>query len=121
MVARRRVVLELGVGALTPLAAFAQQPRKVWRIGVLQLVSKEFYVSAGNQKLLLQGMLEHGYALGRDFLLEERFADGEVGRLPALLAELVRIGVDLILTSGTQANRAAQQGTTTIPRHDGRS
>ena len=115
MVARRRVVLELGVGALTPLAAFAQQPRKVWRIGVLQLVSKEFYVSAGNQKLLLQGMLEHGYALGRDFILEERFADGEVGRLPALLAELVRIGVDLILTSGTQANRAAQQGTTTIP------
>lgn len=60
-------------------------------------------------------MREHGYALDRDFIVEERFADGEVGRLPALAAELVRIPVDLVLTSGTQANRAAQQATTAIP------
>ena len=115
MVTRRRVVLGLGVGALTPLASFAQQPRKVWRIGVLQLASKNSYVNTGRQEMFLQGMREQGYAMGTDFIVEERFADGEVGRLPALTAELVRIGVDLILTSGTQANRAAQQGTTTIP------
>ena len=115
MVTRRRVVIGLGVGALTPLASFAQQPRKVWRIGVLQLASKKFYVDIGSQKMFLQGMREHGYALDKDFIVEERFADGEVGRLPALAAELVRVGVDLILTSATQANRAAQQGTTTIP------
>ena len=115
MVTRRRVVLGLGVGALAPRASLAQQPRKVWRIGLLLIGSKEYFVNNGFQKLFLQGMREHGYALDRDFIIEERFADGEVGRLPALAAELVRIPVDLILTSGTQANRAAQQATTAIP------
>ena len=115
MVARRRVILGLGAGALAPLASFAQQPRKVWRIGLLLIGSKEFFVGNAFQKQFLQGMREHGYALDRDFIVEERFAAGEVGRLPNLAAELVRLQVDLILTSGTQANRAAQQASATIP------
>lgn len=115
MIARRRVLLGLGAGALAPLATFAQQRRKAWRIGLLQIGSKKYFINGDYQKAFLEGMRERGYALDTDFVVHERFADGEIGRLPALAAELVRIPVDLILTSGTQANRAAQQATTTIP------
>jgi len=115
MVGRRWVVLWLGAGMLAPLATFAQQQLKVWRIGLLQLSSKKYFVDGGFQKAFLEGMRERGYTLHTDFVVEERFGDGEAGRLPALARELVRIPVDLILTSGTQANRAAQQATTTIP------
>ena len=114
MVARRQFVA-LGAAMLAAPAAFAQQPHKVWRIGLLYIANKEFFVSFGAQGIFLQGMHDHGYAPGKDFVFEERFADGDVARLPVLAAELVRSGVDLILTSGTQANRAAQQATATIP------
>jgi putative ABC transport system substrate-binding protein len=56
-----------------------------------------------------------GYEEGRNFVLEARFADAKVDRLPALAAELVRLRVDLILTRGTPATRAAKEATTTIP------
>jgi len=115
MISRRRVALGVVAGAFAPLATFAQQQPVRWRIGVLQLSSKEFFVQGGYQKAFLDGMRARGYVLGSDFVIEERFADGDVGRLPTLVAELTRIPVDLILTSGTQANRAAQQATTTIP------
>jgi putative ABC transport system substrate-binding protein len=115
MISRRRVALGLGAGAFAPLATLAQQRPVKWRIGVLQLSSKEFFVQGGYQQEFLAGMRERGYVLGTDFVLDERFADGDVARLPMLAAELARIPVDLILTSGTQANRATQQATTTIP------
>jgi len=115
MISRRWVVLALGAATVAPLATFAQQRRAMWRIGVLQLGSKEYFTQSGNQKAFVDGMRGRGYTLGTDFLVEERFADDDVARLPALAAELVAIPVDLILTSGTQANRAAQQATATIP------
>ena len=115
MTTRRQVVVTLGAGVLAMDAGFAQQPRKVWRIGLLQLGLKSYHVSAGFQNAFLQGMREHGLVLERDFIVEERFAEGELARLPVLAAELVRMRVDLILTGSTQANRAAQQATSTIP------
>jgi ABC-type uncharacterized transport system substrate-binding protein len=56
-----------------------------------------------------------GYEEGRNFVLEARFADGKVDRLPALAAKLVRLRVDLIFTHGTPATRAAKEATATIP------
>ena len=111
MTTRRQVVVTLGAGVLAMDAGFAQQPRKAWRIGLLQLGLKSYHVSAGFQNAFLQGMREHGLVLERDFIVEERFAEGELARLPVLAAELVRMRVDLILTGSTQANRAAQQAT----------
>jgi putative ABC transport system substrate-binding protein len=108
-------MLGLGACVLAPTMAFAQQARKTWRIGLLQIGSKQFFISSGYQQAFLEGMRERGYVAGTDFVVEERFADGDVGRLSALASDLVRIPVDLILTSGTQANRAVQQSTTTIP------
>jgi putative ABC transport system substrate-binding protein len=60
-------------------------------------------------------MRELGYVEGRHFVLEARFADDDTGRLDGLVAELVRLKVDVILTIGSGASRMAQFATTTIP------
>jgi putative ABC transport system substrate-binding protein len=66
-------------------------------------------------KVFLSGMRDLGYAEGKDFILEWRFADGQYERLPGLAAELVQLKVDVLIASGSPAIRAAQQATTTIP------
>jgi len=62
-----------------------------------------------------QGLRDLGYVEGRDFVLEERFADSELDRLPKIIAELVQLKVSLILSPGNQVTRAAIEGTSTIP------
>ena len=111
---RDTLVLLLAIGA-APLVAFAQQPARVWRIGWLNLGSRQNYVDLGRNAALLTGMREHGYVEGRNFVLEVRFADDDAGRLDGLAAELVRLKVDVILTTGSGVSRAAQFATATIP------
>ena len=62
-----------------------------------------------------QGLRDLGYVEGRDFILEERYADSELDRLPKIVAELVQLKVSLILSPGNQVTRAAMEGTATIP------
>lgn len=62
-----------------------------------------------------QGLRELGYAEGRDFILEERYANSQLDRLPKIIAELVQLRVSLILSPGNQVTRAAIEGTSTIP------
>ena len=62
----------------------------------------------------MQGLREHGYTEGRDYVFEGRCADGDAARLPALAAELVRAGVDVIVSPGTQLTLALQKATSTI-------
>ncbi len=64
---------------------------------------------------LRQGLKELGYVEGRNIGFEYRWAEGEVQRHPSLAAELVSLKVDVILTAGPPAARAAKQATTTIP------
>jgi putative ABC transport system substrate-binding protein len=96
-----------------PLAAEAQPAGKVWRIGYLQGSSREA------QLHLIQGfedgLRERGYTLGRDLVIEYRFADGRIERLPELAAELVRLKVDVIVTGVNAGTVAAKKATTTIP------
>ena len=121
MMNRRKIVLAFGSGAfaqsmvLAPRAALAQAPRKVWRIGLLSLVPQKGYADNGSLDRLAQGLREHGYTEGRDYVLEGRYADDDAARLPALAAELVRAGVDVIISPGTQMTLAAQKATSTIP------
>jgi len=105
-----------GTGAVllaAPLGAEAQQAGKVWRIGYLQGSTREA------QTHLIQafegGLREKGYTLGRDLVIEFRFADGRVERLPDLGAELVRLKVDVILTGVNEGTLAATKATTTTP------
>jgi putative tryptophan/tyrosine transport system substrate-binding protein len=113
-IARRKFLATLlGGAAAWPLGARAQQGGKVWRIGLLSGATREG--AAPNFDAFLQGMRELGYAEGRDFILEARFAGGRYERFPELAAELVRLKVDVLVTGTAAAIRTLQRATTTIP------
>ena len=94
--------------------AIAQAPAKMYRIGWLSdgALPLDGTASGGELK---QALREAGYVEGRNFVIEYRYAAGNVERLPGLAAELVRMKVDVIVTSGEPAALAAQQATRTIP------
>jgi len=105
-----------GTGAVllaAPLATEAQQAGKVYRIGLLQIQTRERLVPY--LKAFEEGLRELGYVEGRDFVREYRFADQQRERLPDLAAELVRLKVDVIVTGTDPGTMAARQATTTIP------
>src|ERR1043166_2297537 len=62
-----------------------------------------------------QGLRELGYVEGKNIVIEYRYAEEKLDRLPALAAELVRVKVDVIVTGGSENTRAAKEATTTIP------
>src|SRR5215831_2909597 len=108
------VVAALGLLLTAPLAADAQQAGKVPRIGFLSLTSpsdRPPLVDAFRQRLRELGRVE-----GQNIVIDYRYAEGRVDRLPDLAAELVRLKVDLIVASaGTQVATAAKNATETIP------
>ncbi|PYM52979.1 MAG: ABC transporter substrate-binding protein, partial [Candidatus Rokuibacteriota bacterium] len=115
MMERRTFMAMLTGGLLTaPLAAEAQQAGRVPRIDFLSLTSPS------DRPPLLdafrQGLRELGWVEGQNIVIDYRYAEGRVDRLPDLAAELVRLKVDLIVASaGTQAATAAKNATETIP------
>ncbi len=111
---RRREFITLIGGAVTwPFMAKAQQPTKNRHIGILETVSPS--LNTENLDALRRGLRELGYIEKQNYILEYRSADGDAGRFPALADELVRQHVDLIVTRGTPAARAAKSATETIP------
>ncbi len=111
---RRKLLVALGAGALaTPLASFAQQQGKVWRIGFLGSGTATGYTRQVDALRL--GLSELGYLEGKNIAIEFRWAEDKNDRLPDLAAELVRLNVDVIVTHGTPGTRAAKEATTTIP------
>jgi len=96
-----------------PFSAQAQQSKKIARIGFLSATS------ASSQSLRVeafrQGLRELGYVEGKNIVIEWRFAEGKADRLRELVAELVRLKVDVIVTGGPPPTRAAKQATSTIP------
>jgi putative ABC transport system substrate-binding protein len=95
------------------VSAEAQQPAKVPRIGYLNAVSP----ATGSDRIeaLRQGLRELGYVEGKNIVIELRYAEGKLERLPVLAAELVRLKVDVIVTSGPLPTRVTKQATTVIP------
>jgi putative ABC transport system substrate-binding protein len=91
----------------------AQQSAKITRIGYLDAVSLS--VNAAPVEAFRQGLRKLGYAEGKNIFIEWRSADGKLDRLPALAAELVHLKVDIIVTGGRSATRAAKEATSTIP------
>jgi putative ABC transport system substrate-binding protein len=116
VITRRKLLVALGAGLFaTPLRAFAQQQGKVWRVGFLSLSVRPDALDSHFYGAFPRGMRELGYIEGKNLVIEWRFADGKVERLPALAAELVRQKVDIIVTAATAATSAAQKATTTLP------
>ena len=110
---RKNVVCLLIVALLATVSlAEAQQPKKVPRIGFMIGTSPS--IIPDRIEGFRRGLRELGYVEGKNVVIEYRVAEGKVERLPNLLAELVRLKVDVIVTGGI-VNHAAKQATTTIP------
>ena len=112
---RRRDFIKAIVGsaAAWPLAARAQQPTKVARIGVLGLASAAGaapYVDA-----VRSGLRDLGYIEGKNLIIEYRFGDGKYDRLPDLADQLVHLNVDVLVTFAAPGTQAAKSATMTIP------
>ena len=110
---RRHALMGLAALAAAPRLAGAQPAGKVFRIGYLQGSTRE--QQAHLVKAFVDGLGELGYRDGQNIVIEYRFADAKLERLPALAAELVRLNVDVILTGTNQGTVAARQATATIP------
>jgi putative ABC transport system substrate-binding protein len=93
--------------------AEAQQPTKIPRIGFL--VANFPTTNPARIEAFRQGLRELGYVEGKNIVIEWRYAEGKLDRLPALAAELVRLKVDVIVTAGPAATRPAKEATGTIP------
>ena len=93
-----------------PGSAGAQAPERNARVGLLAPVSRGEDVEG-----FLAGMRDLGYVEGRNLVVEYRVAGGKIERLDDLLAELIRLKVDVIVTGGTPAGLAAKRARTTIP------
>ena len=91
----------------------AQQPSKVPKIGFLVVPSRSFL--ADPMESFRQGLHSLGYVEGKNVLIEYRYAEGKVDRLPELAKELVAVKVDVIVTTNTQSVLAAKNATRTIP------
>jgi putative ABC transport system substrate-binding protein len=109
---RREFIAALGCTVAWPFVARAQQASKVYRIGIL---------SAGRApppKILsafVDGLRDLGWIDGKNIAFEQRYADNSLERLHDLAADLVRLGVDVIVAAGTLAPLAAKRATTSVP------
>src|SRR5689334_6562259 len=99
----------LAIGGLVGVSDAISQA-KVWRLGVLETTSKT--MNATNLDALRAGLREFGYVEGKNLVIHYRSADGNPNRFPDLADELVQEKVDLIVTRGTPATRAAMSATT---------
>jgi putative tryptophan/tyrosine transport system substrate-binding protein len=113
---RREIIAGLGSAAAWPLAARAQQPDRMRRIGVLMPYDEhehpegKAYVTAFTQALA--GL---GWTDGRNVRMELRWTGGDINRIRALARELVGLQLDIIVTAGTPTIVALQRETGTIP------
>jgi len=90
----------------------AQQPKKVARIGFLLVGG---FTDTSRTDAFRQGLQQLGYVEGKNIVIEWRRAEGKLDRLDELAAELVRLKVDVFVTSGNAVTRAAKKATGTIP------
>jgi putative tryptophan/tyrosine transport system substrate-binding protein len=109
---RRGAIALLSGAAFWPFTASAQGNRS-YRIGVLETVPADR--NAANFDALRRGLRMLGYVEGQNLQIEYRSAVGRAGRFPELADELLRLGVDLIVTRGTPAALAAKAATATVP------
>ena len=112
----KKKIITLALSALLlalSLPAPAQQPAKVPRIAYLGATS--LTANAARVEAFRQGLRELGYVDGKNIVIEWRFADGKLDRLPAQAAELVRLKLDIIVSSGSTPTRTARAATSTIP------
>jgi putative tryptophan/tyrosine transport system substrate-binding protein len=111
---RRNFVFTLGAIFLAlSIPAQAQQPARIFRIGILAPASASYYLP--RVEAFRRRLRELGYVEGKNIIIEYRYAEGKRERWPDLAAELVRLKVDVIVTSGGAIVLAAKKASATIP------
>ena len=106
--------LALALAALiAALPAAAEEPGKVYRVGFIG--NSTAALESNLVQPFREGLRELGYVEGRDLAIEYRWAEGDYGRLPTLVADLIAQKVDVLVTAGTPAALAVKRATTTIP------
>jgi putative tryptophan/tyrosine transport system substrate-binding protein len=110
---RRDSVAALMAMGIAPTAAHAQPKGKVYRIGYLSAPTRASV--EGVHQAFLRALRELGWVEGQNLIIEYRWAEGKIERLPELAAELVRLNVDLIVAPANTAAVAAKAATSSIP------
>lgn len=110
---RRSVVLAAAAVIAAPGTVRAQRAAKVWRIGFLTNGTVES--TRGQLEAFERGLAEHGYAVGRNVVLEKRFAEGKLDRVPALASELLDAKIDVAFAPSGVAAQAMKKLGTALP------
>ena len=110
---RREFITLLGGAATWPFAMHAQEISKPARLGYIWIGPKDSEHSTRDG--LRQGLRDLAYMEGRDYVLEERYAESQPDRLPGIIAELLKLKVALFLSPGVQVTGALMAATSTVP------
>ena len=108
---REFIMLIGGAAAVWPLVARAQQTA-IPKVGYVWVGDPNTDVSGVG---LRQGLADRGYVIGRNLIFEDRYARGDLEKVPALIAELLALKVDVLVTVGTQSSLVARRATSTVP------
>src|SRR5262245_36957409 len=106
-----RAILAAVILLAVAVIAEAQQPAKIPRVGYVATTAPD----TPNNLAFRQGLRDLGYIEGKNILVEDRYAGGKADRIPSLVAELVQLKVDILVSPVTAAIRAAKESTKTIP------
>jgi putative ABC transport system substrate-binding protein len=108
---KRRAFISLlgGAAVAWPLAARAQQQRRIWRVGFLAIPLRPTVLESSRYGAFAQGMRKLGYVEGDNLAIEYRFAEGKSERLSNLVAELLELKPDVLVVAGTPAVRGGRK------------
>ena len=115
MITRRGVLLAVAVGLIVAPQIGSGQPKSIPRVGVLWFASMDSPTASRNRAVFREQLAKLGYVEGKNIAIEDRTAEGNADRLGGVARELVASRVDVIVTPGVTASRAARQATRTIP------
>jgi putative ABC transport system substrate-binding protein len=112
---REFITLLCGVATTWPLAARAQQPERMPRIGVLMTLTEDDAEGQARMTAFLQALQQLGWTAGHNVRIDYRWAAGNAVRIRKYAAELVALEPDVLLCAGSPAVAALRQATTTVP------
>jgi putative ABC transport system substrate-binding protein len=111
---RREFVTLIGGAALLPLSVRAQQPDRIYRIGVLTLGANG-ELGTQQRAVFTKALMELGWTEGKNIQIDQRWAANDVAQIPALARELLSLKPDVILVQGTPTVATLQRETKTTP------
>ena len=115
VIGRRGLIAALGVAAAWSLAALAQQPERMRRIGVLMLYPENDPEGQRRATAFREGLQKLGWVVGRNVQIDFQWGLGDVDWIRSAAAQLLRLAPDVILANGTPAAKTMQQASRTVP------